>query len=163
MYKTTTFPTALSVFVSVCLALAGRLTSTAIAQSGGPYDLSWNTVDGGGAGPSNASIGGSYTLSATVGQADPRNHPQTMSGGSYKLTGGFWVIPKCVAVPGDYDADCDVDQADYQVFESCASGPGVPEMVDCEQADFDVDGDVDQADFAVLQAAFTGEPAVGPE
>lgn len=159
MYKTTTFPTALSVFASVCLPLAGRLTSTAIAQSGGPYGLSWSTVDGGGS----DSTGGNYTLSGTIGQPDAHNHPQAMSGGSYRLTGGLWVIPGCVAVPADFDEDCDVDQADYQVFETCASGPGVPEMVNCEQADFDADGDVDQTDFAVLQAAFTGEPAVGPE
>ena len=56
--------------------------STAFAQSGGPYDLTWNTIDGGGG----ASAGGSYTLTGTLGQADAG----TLSGGSYTLEGGFW-------------------------------------------------------------------------
>jgi len=54
----------------------------ALAQAGGRYDLSWNTVDGGGG----TSSGGVYTLSGTVGQPDAGG----MSGGGYTLTGGFW-------------------------------------------------------------------------
>jgi hypothetical protein len=64
----------------VCfLCVAG----SALAQSGGPYDLSWNTVDGGGY---TFSVGGSYTLGGTIGQADTR----LMLGGGYSLAGGFW-------------------------------------------------------------------------
>ena len=37
-----------------------------IASSGGLFDLSWDTVDGGGG----TSSGGSYALSGTAGQAD---------------------------------------------------------------------------------------------
>lgn len=54
------------------------------AQSGGGYDLTWNTFDGGGA---MFSTGGNYSLGGTIGQADAG----TMSGGSYILSGGFWV------------------------------------------------------------------------
>lgn len=56
----------------------------AIAQSGGGYDLTWNTVDGGGA---TFSAGGGYQLGGTIGQADAG----TMSGGAYSLSGGIWV------------------------------------------------------------------------
>jgi hypothetical protein len=56
---------------------------SALAQSGGPYDLSWNTVDGGGY---TFSVGGPYTLGGTIGQADTR----LMLGGGYSLAGGFW-------------------------------------------------------------------------
>jgi len=56
----------------------------ALAQSGGPYDLTWNTVDGGGA---TFSTGGSYALGGTAGQADAG----AQSGGAYALQGGFWV------------------------------------------------------------------------
>ncbi len=59
------------------------LTPVALAQSGGGYDLTWNTVDGGGAA---FSSGGDYTLGGTIGQPDAG----TMSGGDYTLTGGFW-------------------------------------------------------------------------
>ncbi len=56
----------------------------ASAQSGGGYDLTWNTIDGGGG---MFSTGGPYSLGGTIGQADAG----AMSGGAYTLNGGFWV------------------------------------------------------------------------
>ena len=53
------------------------------AQTGGTYELTWSTVDGGGA---TFSTGGTYSLGGTVGQPDAG----TMSGGTYALSGGFW-------------------------------------------------------------------------
>ena len=68
--------------LAVLTALA--LTSAIIsAQVGGGYDLSWSTVDGGGA---TFSTGGTYSLGGTIGQPDAG----TMSGGTYALDGGFW-------------------------------------------------------------------------
>ena len=52
------------------------------AQTGGDYDLTWSTVDGGGG----TSIGGAYTLTGTAGQPDAGTH----SGGTYTVAGGFW-------------------------------------------------------------------------
>lgn len=68
-----------------CLFLSALvlLAPPVLAQSGGPYDLSWFTVDGGGG----RSAGGTYTLHGTVGQADAG---VGMSGGEYALWGGFW-------------------------------------------------------------------------
>ncbi len=65
------------------LLLAGFVPVRAMAQSGGGYDLSWWTVDGGGY---TFSSGGSYTLGGTVGQPDAGG----MIGGGYTLIGGFW-------------------------------------------------------------------------
>jgi len=59
------------------------LASVALAQSGGGYDLSWNTIDGGG---TTWSEGGGYSLGGTVGQPDAG----VLSGGGYTLAGGFW-------------------------------------------------------------------------
>ena len=59
------------------------LAPVARAQSGGGYDLTWNTVDGGGA---TWSEGGGYSLGGTVGQPDAG----VLSGGGYTLAGGFW-------------------------------------------------------------------------
>jgi len=59
------------------------ICSSVLAQSGGGYDLTWNTADGGG---HMFSTGGSYSLGGTVGQADAG----VLSGGSYTLVGGFW-------------------------------------------------------------------------
>ena len=58
------------------------VTGPVMAQSGGDYDLSWSTVDGGGG----VSTGGSFRLTGTAGQPDAGE----VSGGSYRLDGGFW-------------------------------------------------------------------------
>ena len=130
------------------------LASAALAND---YAIDWHTIDGGGAGVSDASTGGNYPLSGTIGQPDARNSPGPMVGGTYTMTGGFWVTPECPAIQPDYDGDCDVDQADYTIFEACASGPGVPHEIDCDDRDFDEDGDIDQEDFAVFQRCISGE------
>lgn len=66
----------------VCLLGLLFIASQATAQTGGPYDLTWNTIDAGGG----QSSGGQYTLSGTIGQPDAGQS----SGGAYTLGGGFW-------------------------------------------------------------------------
>jgi len=58
-------------------------TIPVLAQSGGDYDLSWNTIDSGGY---TYSSGGVYSVGGTIGQLDAG----IMSGGVYTLSGGFW-------------------------------------------------------------------------
>lgn len=53
------------------------------AQTGGPYELTWSSVDAGGG----ISQGGDYKLAGVVGQPDASSQPAT--GGVYALTGGF--------------------------------------------------------------------------
>lgn len=69
--------------VWVLLALLLLLPALALAQSGGGYDLTWNTIEGGGI---TFSTGGSYSLGGTAGQLDAG----VLSGGGYTLAGGFW-------------------------------------------------------------------------
>jgi hypothetical protein len=69
---------ALFLLLLVSIAVAGR----AKASSGGDYELSWWTIDGGGG----SSSGGSYALSGTIGQPDAGS----ASGGDYQVSGGFW-------------------------------------------------------------------------
>jgi hypothetical protein len=57
--------------------------SPALAQTGGGYDLTWSTIDGG----VTFTAGGGYQLDGTVGQPDAG----VLSGGGYELSGGFWV------------------------------------------------------------------------
>ena len=68
----------------VLIGLSLVVVSTVLAQSGSGYDLTWNTVDGGG----DTSIGGGYALMGTIGQSDAG---LPMNGGGYLLAGGFWV------------------------------------------------------------------------
>ena len=72
-----------AILVLLTLTALLLLASVALAQSGGGYDLSWSTVDGGGA---TWSEGGGYALGGTVGQPDAG----VLSGGGYTLAGGFW-------------------------------------------------------------------------
>ena len=72
-------------WATIFLALAGILlaASAVLAQSGGPYDLTWSSVDGGG---HTFSSGGPYALGGTIGQPDAGR----FVGGPYVLNGGFW-------------------------------------------------------------------------
>ena len=65
------------------LTAAMLLASDARAQSGGGYDLSWWTIDGGGI---TFATGGTFDLGGTAGQPDASN---ALTGGAYRLTGGF--------------------------------------------------------------------------
>ena len=66
----------------VCWLSLLFVTSQVAAQTGGPYDLTWNVVDGGGG----QGTGGLYTLTGTIGQPDAGQ----IAGGAYTLGGGFW-------------------------------------------------------------------------
>ncbi|HNS50213.1 MAG TPA: hypothetical protein PKO09_03440 [Anaerolineae bacterium] len=68
---------------TLLLAVAALLLVTSLALALDGYDLSWWTVDGGGA---SYSTGGGYALGGTAGQPDAG----LMEGGGYSLAGGFW-------------------------------------------------------------------------
>lgn len=131
------------------------MCTVAFAQSGGSFDLTWNTIDGGGG----VSTGGGFELSGTIGQADA-SPPSALTGGGYALTGGYWIGfgPWCTSLAApDFDMDCDVDHADFEALDSCASGPAIPYDTGCGAKDLDGDGDVDQTDFGLWQRCFSGE------
>jgi hypothetical protein len=72
-------------FSRILLILTLLLTlmmGLAQAQSGGDFDLSWHTVDGGGG----ESSGGDFSLRGSAGQADAG----VLMGGDFELAGGFW-------------------------------------------------------------------------
>jgi hypothetical protein len=69
-----------ALMAGVCIAAA---CPAARAQSGGTYDLRWNTFDGGGA---TFVTGGVFSLGGTIGQPDA----SPASGGVFLLAGGFW-------------------------------------------------------------------------
>jgi hypothetical protein len=70
--------------LAALLALFLLVGAAVQAQTGGGYDLTWNTLDGGGA---TFSAGGVYQLGGTLGQPEAGQ----LSGGGYALSGGFWV------------------------------------------------------------------------
>jgi hypothetical protein len=83
MKHTTISRRVMVIFVVGLLVTGAGWASTAYAQSGGGYDLTWSTIDGGGY---MFSTGGNYSLGETSGQPDAG----APGGGSYTLAGGFW-------------------------------------------------------------------------
>ena len=82
--KHTTISRRVMVIFVVGLLVTGAIwASRAQAQTGGSYDLTWSTIDGGGY---MFSTGGNYSLGGTLGQPDAG----ALGGGSYTLAGGFW-------------------------------------------------------------------------
>ena len=65
------------------LLLLLSVAALAHAQTGGGYDLTWSSVDGGGW---MFSASGGYSLGGTAGQPDAG----VMNNGGYSLVGGFW-------------------------------------------------------------------------
>ena len=79
----------LILFVFVGLILVYGLAANhnkAFGQSGGGFNLAWFTVDGGGG---MNSAGGGYSLNGTAGQPEVG---APMTGGSYRVVGGFWTV-----------------------------------------------------------------------
>jgi hypothetical protein len=98
-----------------------------LGQSGGTYELNWNTIDGGGG----QSSGGPYVLAGTTGQPDA----DWSRGDGYELLGGFWPGgPLCFVafddfarfadywlagdITGDLDASGELDFADVEWFSA---------------------------------------------
>lgn len=67
------------------LPIPDDLPSGGNTDGPGNFDLSWYTIDGGGA---TYLSGGAFELGGTVGQPDAG----TMSGGVFELGGGFWFV-----------------------------------------------------------------------
>jgi hypothetical protein len=62
---------------------------------------------------------------------------------------------------GDFDHNGTVDQADYDRFAACYTGPGGgPVGPECAAGDFDADGDVDCDDWQFFRLVWTAPTAV---
>ena len=129
------------------MALTLALAGSEPMLGGTDYDLSRNSIDGGGV---MRSIGGDFELSSTIGQPDAG----VMSGGEFELVGGFWFeLP-----PTDCNDDGLVSLLDHETFTACLLGPdGGIDASPCPCFDVDGDGHVTLNDYAQLQARFTGQ------
>jgi hypothetical protein len=84
--KTKLFKTAI---LNVTMFVAGSLAAR--AQS---YSIDWYKIAGGGG----TSTNGQYAVTGTIGQPDATL--QSMTGGNYSLTGGFWALISVVQTAG---------------------------------------------------------------
>ncbi len=122
------------------LALTLGTASPALAQAGGPYDLSWSTIDTGGA---TFSTGGAYSLGGTMGQPDAG---PAMTGGAFSLVGGFWPGIAEICQP-DCNHDGVLTIADFGCFQT-KFVQGDP-YADCNGV-----GGLTIADFGCFQTKF---------
>ena len=133
------------IFITSIIALAAGLIVIARPAAAQNIDLTWRTVDGGGA---TFSTGNGFELGGTIGQPDAG----AMSGGSFSLQGGFW--PGVTSQPqcqDDLNGDRVVNLSDLAILLAhygLASG--------ASYADGDVNGDgkVDLSDLAALLARY---------
>lgn len=82
----------IGLFGAIILVVLVALAPVALAQSGGPYELTWTAIGTGGG----TLTGGAYSLVSTIGQ--PEAGPGA-SGGGYSLTGGVWGGPSAAPPP----------------------------------------------------------------
>lgn len=126
-------------------AAAGLMLVTIIARAQ-TFDLSWYTIDGGGA---TFSAGGIFEVGGSIGQPDVGR----MTGGMYEIVGGFWsgVGADACDLPGNLDGDRDVDLTDLStLLANFGTGSGAT----LSTGDIDGDGDVDLTDLSVLLSNF---------
>jgi hypothetical protein len=84
-----------------------------LAQTGGGFDLTWNTWDGGGT----ASAGGAFVVTGTIGQPDAGH----MHGAGMVLAGGFWGLLEpvtCYANCDDSTAAPILNVNDFVCFQT---------------------------------------------
>jgi hypothetical protein len=170
---TNTGGSTLSDVAGLTLKEATRITQHPAAQSICPGSATHFTVSASGEGAvtyrwqkngSNLSNGGHYTgvTTATLtvsgaSDADVADYRCVVTAGCGSATSNTAALTLRTVVAADFDADCDVDATDYELFEACASGPGIPVVAGCATADFDLDGDADQADFSLIERCVSGE------
>lgn len=76
----------------VTLLLLTIFAPAVLAQSGGPYGLTWSVIAGGGGTMS----GGTFSVIGTIGQPEAGT---IASGGTYGLSGGVWGGPGAASPP----------------------------------------------------------------
>ena len=126
--------------VSIHIAAAAAFTA-ANSDTDGGFDLSWNTVDGGGG----ESSGGAFTLAGTIGQADAPGSGAPLTGGGFEVIGGFWAGGgPAIPCPADITGDGQINVSDLlAVISAWGVCPGCP-------ADINADGQVNVTDLLMV-------------
>jgi hypothetical protein len=125
------------------IGVVGALAVAALAVGAGarPLDITWWTVDGGGA---ITSTGGQFSLGGTIGQADAG----VMSGGTFTLQGGFWAGAGFTCAC-DWNHNGVLNSQDFFDYLNDFFG-------DSANADYNADGVTNSQDFFDFLVCFFG-------
>ena len=136
---------------NVCAFFVVVTTLTLVVFAGEPLRITSFTIDGGGVMRSTSDDGG-LVLSGTIGQPDAGPAESGLSGGDFRLTGGFWFETQ----RGDCNGNGARDLGDHKEFVDCMGGPNPDEEALGACRCFDTSGDqlVDLLDFAETQNVF---------
>lgn len=133
----------------IAMVMPTAVLATTLSLQAQTYDISWHTVDGGGA---LAMVGGPYSLDSTTGQHDAG---PLLAAGNTSVLGGFWAgvtAPPTPVCPADFNHSGAVSVQDIFDF-LVAYFAGDP------AADFNASGVVSVQDvFDFLAAYFVGCP-----
>ncbi len=144
---------------------AGTAVFTVAATGDGVLSYLWQKngvalIDGG-------HYSGVTTATLTVSNcdaSDAANYRCAVTGGCGSATSSEAALTLIgpPLIPGDFDGDQDVDQADFGAFQACYSGNTVAQDDPaCEKALFDADSDVDVNDFALFAGCMSGPDVPG--
>jgi hypothetical protein len=141
--------------LTLASATLALLASASLAHA--QFTIPWSTVDCGG-GTVN---GGPFQVSGTIGQPDA---VQSLTGGSFTITGGFWPVsiptgPSCDSIDFNNDGGS-FDPQDIDAFLSVFSeGPCIPDTATCNDIDFNNDGALfDPCDIDAFLLLFSEGP-----
>lgn len=119
----------------------------------GTAPIAWSVVSG----PSGLKVdstGRVYGWTPTSGQFGTAQNITIRASNSLGSDTENWLA--FVTNKADFDADSDVDLADFGFLQVCYSGSGVVYPIGCARADLDGDNDVDQNDFTQFKACLGG-------
>lgn len=116
-------------------------------------------------------ISGATTATLTISPAflaDAGGYDVVVTDWCLSATSTTATVTVLAGIPGDFDADGDVDMTDYAFLQRCLTGPAVPPADPlCLLADLDGDNDVDANDVVIFMSCLSGEnlaadPHCGP-
>jgi hypothetical protein len=132
---------------------AAALTLSASASTGGPFELSFFTIDCGGG----TSSAGAFAVTATIGQPDAAS--TALSGGAFSIVGGF--IPAASGAtapepcPADFDGNGIVNGLDLaQLLGQWSGASFYSPCPPHKPQDLNVDCKVNGLDLALLLGAW---------
>lgn len=123
------------------LVLAGCACSSASAQS---PELSWSALN---SGSDLSLVGGPFHLGGTIGMAEM----EILSGGPFRVVGGFWNPVSAIPCPADLNGDREVGLGDLTTL---LANFGTPSGAEYGDGDINGNGAVSLDDLTVLLSEF---------